>query len=916
MLLLGRAESRDSQRARSTTAPLSVVVLNGDLKFVRQPLMVGHYRALALTGSEAVINKLVANGMSHSLDLGLYPDLIGSHQIFGNQRKNPDNPFEMARPESALVIGLGEEGKLGAKDLVYTVRQAVLAFSQRLSEKEGGAPATFELAATLIGSGGTGISAGSAAQLIAQGALEAILRLAANGWPQLCKLTFVELYLDRAGDAWRALKLQELTAPDRLKLEGKVQSHPGAMRRLLDSSYRGAAYDFISALTVPGGNPATPSITYALDTKRARTEVRAQHAQGNLLRELVAQASNDANTDPRIRRTLFNLLVPVEMEPFLAGSSELVIELDGGTAAIPWELLDTNDTSDDHRPWAIRTKLLRKLRTDTFRAKVIDANPDDNVLVIGEPMCDPLIYPRLEGARREAAAVAAQLTAPGSGIAADKVSALIDRNDAQSIINALFERRYRVVHVAGHGEGGATGGVVLSGKNTFLGANEVKSMRTVPELVFLNCCYLGGHDAATTLKPHTYNRAEFAATIAEALIDVGVRCVIAAGWAVEDEPAELFATSFYASLLGGARFIEAVGVARAAAWNVNPQGNTWAAYQCYGDPEWTWLREGVEAQRPARPPSEEFWGVASPVSLALALEALAIGSEYGSELPERQLDKLRYLEAEFGLLWGDMGAVAEAFGVAYASVKATDKAIDWYRKAVDAQDGSASMRAADQLGNLLVRRAAKLHDADGIRAGITQLEHLFAMQPTIERENLLGSAFKRLTMVEWSANHEDKAKEALKSTVEHYRAAEKMARSTNTTDLHYPAKNIISAEICLAFINGALPHIDDKRLQEVSDLMHTAANDHPDFWSVVGQTELEMLAALAKGRLANVAQDLIDKLQDLKTRIPAPRMWDSVYNEAQFTLAPYMAMTKGTKEETAAQRLMDALKVMAGQVTQ
>ncbi|MBC7734134.1 MAG: CHAT domain-containing protein [Bacteriovorax sp.] len=911
VLGLGRDGSNDGQRARSKTAPLSVVVVNGDLKFVRQPLMVGHYRALALTGSEAVINRLVANGMSRSLDLGLYPDLTGSHQIFGNQRKNPDNPFEMARPESALVIGLGEEGKLRATDLVYTVRQAVLAFAQRLSEKEGGAPANFELASTLIGSGGTGISAGSAAQLIAQGALEANLKLKTNAWPQLSRITFIELYLDRAGDAWRALKLQELAAPDRLTLEGKVQSSPGAMRRLLDSSYRGAAYDFISALTVRGGDPATPCITYALDTKRARTEVRAQHAQGNLLRELVAQASNDADTDPRIRRTLFNLLVPVEMEPFLGGTSELVMEVDGGTAAIPWELLDTNAdaTSDDHRPWAVRTKLLRKLRTDNFRAKVIDASPDDSVLVIGEPLCDPVIYPRLEGARNEAAAVAARLTAPGSGITADKVCALIDRNDAKSIINALFERRYRVVHVAGHGEGGANGGVVLSGKDTFLGANEVKSMRTVPELVFLNCCHLAGRDAATTLKP--YDRAEFAANIAEALIEAGVRCVIAAGWAVEDGPAETFATSFYASLLGGARFIEAVGVARAAAWNANRQGNTWAAYQCYGDPEWTWRREGADAQRPTRALGEEFWGVASPVSLTLALEALAIGSEYGGAPPESQLDKLNYLEAEFASLWGSMGAVAEAFGVAFASVKAIDKAIDWYRKALDAQDGSASMRAADQLGNLLVRRAAKLQDPAGIRVGIAQLEHLFAMQPTIERENLLGSAFKRLSMVEWKAHHKDRAKQALEATVKHYKAAEKMARAINTTDLHYPAKNIISAEICLSFIDKHLPDIDDERMQSVSDSMHKAATEKPDFWSVVGQTELVMLAALAKGQLAGAEAGLTDSLQELKTRIPASRMWDSVYNEAQFTLAPYKAMTADKTEQVAAQRLMDALKAMA-----
>ena len=80
-----------------------------------------------------------------------------------------------------------------------------------------------------------------------------------------------------------------------------------------------------------------PTIIYTLDTKRARTEVRAQQTQASLVRELVAKASNDANRDPQIGRTLFDLLVPVEMEPFLGGTSEMVIELDGGTAAIPWE---------------------------------------------------------------------------------------------------------------------------------------------------------------------------------------------------------------------------------------------------------------------------------------------------------------------------------------------------------------------------------------------------------------------------------------------------------------------------------------------------------------------------------------------------------------------------------------------------
>jgi len=919
VLELGRESLADGKPAPGQTSALSVVVLNADLKFVPQPLLIGHYRSMRLTGTEYVIDRLVGSAMSRALNAGLYPDATGSHQIFGNHRSNPENPLEMARPMAAIVVGLGEEGKLRVVDLVYTVRQAVLAYAQRLSEREGGAPTQFEMAATLIGSGGTGITAGSAARAIAQGALEANQTLQGSDWPQLSQLTLVELYLERAGEAWRALQLQEITAPKRLKLVGKVQFGPGALRRSLDLGYRGAAYDFISALQVPGDNPLIPCIAYKLDTKRARTEVLAQHAQGTLLRELVAKASNDANTDPDIGRTLFNLLIPVEMESLLGGTSEMVIELEPQTAGIPWELLDTNPDahSDDKRPWAIRSKLIRKLQLEEFRAQLVDASPEDNVLVIGEPKCDSKLYPPLPGARREAIAVAQQLTAPGSGIAAAKVTQLVDQNNAQTIINELFKRPYRVVHVAGHGEFGANGGVVLSGDNTYLGANEVNAMRTVPELVFLNCCHLAGRDAATTLKP--YDRAGFAANIAEALIRVGVRCVIAAGWAVEDDAAEQFATSFYASLLGGASFIEAVGVARTAAWNANRQGNTWAAYQCYGDPEWSWRREGADAQRPAPPPADEFSGVASPVSLALALETLAIQSQYSGVKPERQLDKLRYLESEFARLWGGMGAVAEGFGLAYAEAKAVDKAIEWYRTAVDAEDGSASFKAAEQLGNQLVRRGERRADVAAarkdIQEGIVQLGRMAAVKPTLERESLLGSAYKRLTMIEWRAGRKHEASDALKDAIRHYGVAEAIAAKQGADNLYYPAKNGISAELRAAFLKKRLPDFADDRMKAAADSLLKAETDKPDFWSVVGQSELRMLAALAKGQLASAEPRLTTALRALNARVPSLQMWDSVYKEAQFTLEPYIAMAgkaeKSVAEKKAAQSLLEALKAMA-----
>ncbi|HSC64497.1 MAG TPA: CHAT domain-containing protein [Caldimonas sp.] len=937
----GRAAA-DGARVGTASRALHVSVLNADLKFVHQPLVVGHYRSLALTGTEGVVDRLVGRAMSRSLAAGVYPDRVGSHQVFGNVRKDPENVLAMARPLAVVVAGLGEEGKLRAVDLVYTIRQAVIAYAQRLAEGES-PPAEFELAATLIGSGGTGVSAGSSAQMVAQGTWEANQKLHDNGWPQVGRLILVEFYLDRASDAWRALQVQATATPNQLKVVGFVQSGAGALRRSLDSSYRGAAYDFISASTgAPSGG--APTITYTLDTKRARTEVRAQKAQATLVKELVAKASNEANRDAQIGHTLFDLLVPVEMEPFLGGTTEMVIELDSGTAALPWEVLDTSSaeiSGGDPRPWAIRSKLLRKLRTSEFRAQPSDANADGSILVIGEPMLDESMYPPLPGARAEAVAVATRLTGGPAGVEPARVRALTSGNDdARNIINALFERPYRIVHVAGHGAPGPDGGVVLSG-GTYLGAAEVKSMRTVPELVFLNCCHLAARDARSVLAP--YDRAQFAATIAEALIEIGVRCVIAAGWAVEDQPAEIFATTFYDALLGGDRFIDAVAAARSAAWRSGAGGNTWSAYQCYGDPGWTWRRDVGDAQRAAAGPSDEFAGVSSPPALTLALETISIRLRFGGDDPARrkgveqaQRDKIRFLEEKFAPLWGRMGAVAEAFGLAWADARDPDKAIDWYRSAVEAADGSASFKAAEELANQLARRGEARADlAAGrrdVEEAIARLGKLVAVQTTAEREALLGSAYKRLVMIEGrqvqaaalpgkTAKGRKRGKavaaaatadrlDALREMARHYGNAEKLAREANADNLFYPAKNGISAELRLAFLERRPAELAVDRMRAVQESLARAASERPDFWSVVGQIELRVLVAVAAQRLAGESAALIAEFSDLKARVPARTMWDSVHSEARFTLEPYLGIASPA-EKKAASALLDALAAMA-----
>jgi hypothetical protein len=114
--------------------PLEITVVNGDLTFVAEPLLLGHYRASKLTGTERVMDGLIGEAMDEALRRGLYPVKPGSQQIFVNTRVRPDNPWQLPRPRAVIVAGLGEEGSLRAAELTTTVRQAVIAWAQRVAE--------------------------------------------------------------------------------------------------------------------------------------------------------------------------------------------------------------------------------------------------------------------------------------------------------------------------------------------------------------------------------------------------------------------------------------------------------------------------------------------------------------------------------------------------------------------------------------------------------------------------------------------------------------------------------------------------------------------------------------------------------------------------------------------------------------
>ncbi|MBS0660347.1 MAG: CHAT domain-containing protein [Verrucomicrobia bacterium] len=761
---------------------LALRVLHSDLRAVGEPLLLGHYRSWKVTGAEAAMDRLIEGAMSKSLRAGLYPEQVGSHQIFLNLVRNPEYPQRDPWPRAVIIAGLGEEGSLQSEALVRTVRDATIAWAQRLVEQPPTA-VSFPLTATLLGSGGLGISPEQAARAIAEGVAEANERLTGIGWPVVQQLTLVELYLTRATFAWNALQLLAETEPARYRLAREIAVGQGGLGSPPEGYYRGSDIDFLSVESVQQSGGWL--LRYKLDRRRARSEQFDQQTQLALLRTLIAEAARDPQAESQVGLTLFKLLFPPGLRTVVSGNAGTLIDLDPESARIPWELLDTisDPTRQAEEPWAIRTKLVRKLRLADFRPGVVDARLDDHVLIIGEPKVDPKLYPPLPGARREAAAVH-EFLAGSLALGPDRVLLLNSGEapnsggSASEIMHAVNQRGrgWRIIHISGHGEppsAAGLGGVVLS-DGTFLGPAELRGLDPVPELVFVNCCHLGAiasvRRSATEAGPAA-SPVEFASGVAEELIRIGVRCVIAAGWEVDDAAACAFARAFYEALLSGARFIDAVGDARRAARHVGG-GNTWGAYQCYGDPEWTFARPG-DAQTPAAPPRRSDTEIyPSGTALREAIDTLRIRTDRFDPvaLAHLRVDLLR-LEARYGERWSRDGSIAAAFGLAFEAIDDEADAIRWFEHAAEAEDAAAALRAAECLAQLRSNAAWRrvsgditpgkwkkasrpaalraLKDAHAeLERALRGIQGLRATAETVARWSLEGAVCRRLAMVE------------------------------------------------------------------------------------------------------------------------------------------------------------------------
>ncbi|HRP66152.1 MAG TPA: CHAT domain-containing protein [Thauera sp.] len=851
-------------------AVLRVGVKAMNLRFVQVPVLCGHYRGDPIAGAEAVIDRWLVDGaLSQRQRLGIHSGDLGDATVVLMPRTAEERVRGTGR--GAVVVGLGEMGKLGADGVTEAVRAGALRYLLHASDRygedhcdgrgrrpEGQLP--LRLASLLVGTN-------SAASLDIAEAVKAVVRgvlLANRDYAEgakarkgpvgrIVELELIELYRDAAiSAAYAVSELNTLLAAElerlgaRLDLSEPLQHGEGVRQRLIVSpfgdywprlsvsdadrddsdcsaecwlprlrnpmppevlrrwlSLYGCKDGADAASPLAAGEAFAPVIRHAQRFRftfmgeKARAEVVVQTRQPGLIERLADEAlTGPASTRYRggggsFGHTLFQLLVPVDFKAAARKANNLILVVDESTANLPWELLE-----DDGEPLVIHTRVVRQFMTRNYRRDVVRtdamtacviANPSTEGYYAefggpgwkprpdadGSPRPDRL--PSLGGAAREGEAVLRVLEGAGYTVSHAPPDAR-----AGDVYARLFARPCRVLVIAAHGiharraaDGSYRSGVVLS-DGLLLSAAEIGLMETVPDLVFLSCCHLG--------KVGTEQGGQrLAASLARELIDMGVRCVVAAGWEVRDDAALTFSEHFFKAMaVDGARFGDAIHAARCEAYRRHPDCNTWGAYQAYGDPAFQ-LRINDGAER-------EDGLLLAPEELLDWLDQLWLdGHRLDGDSTEAAFRSVqKRVQRRLGRLpaaWAARPDVQQALGrlyAAYGDVGGFEAAREPLLRAVaeDSSKGVVPIAAIEQLANIEARLAEQLsqsgaaEDLERARGlvddAIARMRALImitgpepvprvapaaqpapesGLRPSAERQAILGSACKRRAMI-------------------------------------------------------------------------------------------------------------------------------------------------------------------------
>lgn len=934
--------------SRLPVGKCKVRIVHGDLGRSRFPVAVGHYQGDTIVSAESYLDRQLDGRLKERHRLGMYPGEKGSsivmlnwpenHEL--NRRSDPIHP-------GAVVVGLGTVGDLTPGTLTGTLVDGIMRYAlevrDTLMEKSRHQDITLP---ETVNASLTTLLISTSNDLTISDSLRSILRAVATVNERLQKpagdnhqrlekpvtkpyvhipeLDIIEYWEDRAIQATRTLvNLADTKDFDKdFDFHRQVAEGEDGRRRVSFDDEPGW-WQRMRISTLPGGD-----LKFETLTERARVESQLQSTQRILVDRFLSSAAASSTYQPALGKTLFELLMPNQLKQYAPDRRNLILMLDAKAAVYPWELLqDSFDSSG--RPLAVEAGVIRQLISGEFRSQPLMSQAL-TALVVGDPIADELdgsAFPPLPGAASEAHKVAAQLNA-----AAYNTLELVGKGARPlDVVTALYAQPYRIVHIAAHGvfdlpvdEQGRpmsheqveqqknmeyqkrVTGVVL-GDGIYLTPSEFEQMRYVPELVFINCCHLGNQDGDS--RPNTVEYHRLAANVATQLIRMGVRAVIAAGWAVDDDAAKLFAERFYDRFLAGSSFGESVAVARSETYALEQRrnGNTWGAYQCYGDPDFA-LR--ATSNYNLSPTSDV---PLSPSELKQNLELMARDARYTPDEKKGLLCK--QLEQLIKIVPGDWyasGSVCSAIATAYAELGDLEQAAEYYKQANKSANADASISSLEQLVNMKARVAenkASSNDATDKEKREALLElaeaeniinSLIDINPSQERFTIKGGVHKRAIMLSNKANQ----RKQLEKMANAYNRAYEIGIETNQSNTYYPLQNSLAARIAITWANDSKQPAGAKDIKsDLNKLQRYIDNTDmrkANFWEACQIPDLLLLKALSNNKIISKKElpEIQEAYKHARIRGGSEREFESIHSHIRFFHNVAEVQLPKTKTET------------------
>jgi len=775
--------------------PLSITITNGDLRYSTYPLLAGHFLNDGILYAERAIDRYLGGRLTNKHKLGLYPGKIGTNAYF--------ETVEGSDFQGTIIVGLGEPDYLTSLELSKSVEHGVLNYLFTLVGKE--IPKNgVGVSSLVMASGYGGLTMESSMKAIINGvnrANDKIRRLDNPAYPKIERLEFVERYANKALNCMyirNGIQKNENTTYNISIGNKKMQIRLGIQKRIpMDSTE-----DWWKRITVKHkpankqtGEPS--SMVFGVSTRDSREEENRLYSGTPLIDQFIKEASISDRWSACTAKTLFELLIPNALKEELKRKGNINWILESKTAAYPWELLQ--DSTINAQPLCINAGMIRQLSTQDYRMD-IKRVAQQRALIIADPILDGYIG-QLPGAKEEGTAVQAVLKENGY-----PVTASIGQ-DASKIVKDFFCNDYSIIHLAGHGlydpNSPKRSGMVI-GKELFLSVFEIEQLPIVPDLVFVNCCHLGA--IHSTDEKFYRDRYKLAANIGTELIKIGVKAVIAAGWAVSDVAAKEFSRVFYRDMFEGKNFGDAVKNARSEVYENYPESNTWGAYQCYGDPffvlksssNWEWQPKYIVPQEAEIDldnmlndiemginTNVDFIGNLDKITFAVDTEQLETAS-----IVERQA-KIYYELARYN-------EAAERF----AHLLSLEKA-DFSFSCMEKYCNTLAKLFVQQVYETGVALSAELQKErfGNTKAVIKDLDTLLKVGETRERLNMLGSAYKRLAML---APDRDSRINAFEKSLGYY---QKAASTVTGGEAIYPLTNAIELSAILV-LSKAREHGD------------------------------------------------------------------------------------------------------------